>query len=84
MADLKDKMAKLFNEYAQAQNSFIEQDRTIKRRFTISCRSEKRKFSFESVLDCDHAEWFHSIQTNIEVAFIESTYFLEFRRRRRF
>ena len=25
MADLKDKMAKLFNEYAQAQNSFIEQ-----------------------------------------------------------
>ena len=25
MADLKDKMAQVFNEYAQAQNSFIEQ-----------------------------------------------------------
>ena len=25
MADLKDKMAQVFNEYAQAQNSFTEQ-----------------------------------------------------------
>ena len=63
----------LFKEECEHQacinlsNSSIEQDRSIKKRFTINCRREKRKFSFESVLDIDHAEWFQSIKQNIEV-----------------
>lgn len=45
----------------------IVPDRTIKKRFNVVCHNEGRKFGFEAVLDVDFADWFYSIQKNIEV-----------------
>ena len=45
----------------------IQQDSAMKKRFNILCNKERRKFSFESVLDVDHANWFFAIKTNISV-----------------
>ena len=45
----------------------IVPDRTIKKRFNVVCHNEGRKFGFEAFLDVDFADWFYSIQKNIEV-----------------
>ena len=39
----------------------------MKKRFSIICNNERRKFFFESVLDGDHAGWYFAIKMNIDV-----------------
>lgn len=62
MADLKDKMAKLFNEYAQAQNSFIEQGVKIINEFlsenNVDC------IDFTEINNAHYKAFYNDLQTS--------------------
>ena len=60
MADLKDKMAKLFNEYAQAQNSFIEQGVKIINDFLRE--NSINKIDFTEINDAHYKAFYDDLQ----------------------
>ena len=60
MADLKDKMAKLFNEYAQAQNSFIEQGVKIINDFLRE--NGINKIDFTEINDAHYKAFYDDLQ----------------------
>ena len=62
MADLKDKMAQVFNEYAQAQNSFTEQGVKIINEFLSE--NGINKIDFTEINNAHYKEFYDDVQTS--------------------